>query len=405
MLDVLIVGAGPAGSVAATVLARAGARVRIVDRATFPREKLCGDTINPGTLALLRRLQLADTFEARSLAIGGMTITGEGGVLVDESYPRALAGRSIARADLDWLLLQQAASAGAEVECGVAVRAALVRHDAVQPVVEGVATGCHGSTRVLPARVTIAADGRHSTLAFSLNLARHPQRPRRWAVGAHFADVAGGTWGPASAGPGTDLVTSASPAEAGPHVRGEMHIRRDRYIGIAPLPGGLTNVCVVVPFRAHAPRFDHPDLFVRRQIEREDMLRDRFASARLVRPPIVLGPLAVDAIGGSVDGLLFAGDAAGFVDPMTGDGLRFAVRGGELAAAAALRALEHGWCGVHDWLSHARRREFTGKQRFNRMIRSIVGSPGAITLASRAAMLMPFVVRALVREAGDCKLA
>jgi flavin-dependent dehydrogenase len=184
-----------------------------------------------------------------------------------------------------------------------------------------------------------------------------------------------------------------------------MHIRRDRYIGIAPLPGGLTNVCVVVPMQTPVPGFDNPELFVRRQIEREEMLRDRFASARLVRPPIVLGPLAVDAIGGSVDGLLFAGDAAGFVDPMTGDGLRFAVRGGELAAAAALRALEHGWSGVHAWVSEARRREFTGKQRFNRALRSVVGSPTAITLASRAAIFMPFVVRAIVREAGDCELA
>ena len=55
--DVIIVGAGPAGSVAATVLARAGVRVRLIDRSTFPRDKLCGDTLNPGTLAVLRRAQ------------------------------------------------------------------------------------------------------------------------------------------------------------------------------------------------------------------------------------------------------------------------------------------------------------------------------------------------------------
>jgi len=56
LIDVLIVGAGPAGTIAATLLARQGVRVRIVDRARFPRDKLCGDTVNPGTLALLRRL-------------------------------------------------------------------------------------------------------------------------------------------------------------------------------------------------------------------------------------------------------------------------------------------------------------------------------------------------------------
>ena len=56
MLDCIIVGAGPAGAIAGLVLARAGARVRLIDRTSFPRDKLCGDTVNPGTLALLARL-------------------------------------------------------------------------------------------------------------------------------------------------------------------------------------------------------------------------------------------------------------------------------------------------------------------------------------------------------------
>ena len=55
MFDVLVIGAGPGGSIAATVLARAGARVCLVDRAAFPRPKLCGDTLNPGACAVLRR--------------------------------------------------------------------------------------------------------------------------------------------------------------------------------------------------------------------------------------------------------------------------------------------------------------------------------------------------------------
>ena len=56
--DVLIVGAGPAGAIAALVLARAGARVRVLDRARFPRFKLCGDSVNPGALAILFAVQL-----------------------------------------------------------------------------------------------------------------------------------------------------------------------------------------------------------------------------------------------------------------------------------------------------------------------------------------------------------
>ena len=65
--DVLVVGAGPSGATAATVLARAGARVCLIDRAAFPRPKLCGDTLNPGALAILRRLDLAGCVEPRGL--------------------------------------------------------------------------------------------------------------------------------------------------------------------------------------------------------------------------------------------------------------------------------------------------------------------------------------------------
>jgi flavin-dependent dehydrogenase len=117
----------------------------------------------------------------------------------------------------------------------------------------------------------------------------------------------------------------------------------------------------------------------------------------------VLGPLAVDVEESSIDGLLFAGDAAGFVDPMTGDGLRFAVAGGELAACAAIRALEHGWSGVHAELARQRRREFASKWRFNRALRALVSSPAAVRVGEAIASVAPSIVRALVSRAGDCR--
>src|SRR5947207_1754057 len=126
MLDCLIVGAGPAGAIAALVLARAGARVSLVDRARFPRDKLCGDTVNPGTLALLRRLNMADRLEARGLPVAGMIVTGADGVAVESRYPDGLQGRAMVRRELDWSLLQQATAAGAEFEPCTTVRRAVV---------------------------------------------------------------------------------------------------------------------------------------------------------------------------------------------------------------------------------------------------------------------------------------
>src|SRR3954463_1690946 len=97
MADVLIVGGGPEGAAAGIVLARAGARVRIVDRAAFPRDKLCGDTINPGTIAELERLRVSAAVHERGLRVEGMIVTGEGGVAIEGRYPRGLCGRAILR--------------------------------------------------------------------------------------------------------------------------------------------------------------------------------------------------------------------------------------------------------------------------------------------------------------------
>jgi len=122
----------------------------------------------------------------------------------------------------------------------------------------------------------------------------------------------------------------------------------------------------------------------------------------MVTAPVVLGPLAVDARNASIDGMLLAGDAAGFIDPMTGDGLRFAIRGAELAADAAAEALADGWSGVQARLARARRAEFAGKWRFNRAVRLMSASPEAVSLAAAGARLAPGVLRRMMVYAGDC---
>jgi flavin-dependent dehydrogenase len=376
MIDVLVVGAGPAGSIAATILARAGVRVRIVDRSTFPRDKLCGDTVNPGTLAILRRLNVAGTIDACGLPVAGMRVTGSRGVVIEGRYPGGVGGRSLLRRHLDWMLLQDALAAGAQFEPAFTVRRALVDGNRVA----GAWVSGRQFDGELPARVTIGADGRTSTLAFGLGLARHPRKPRRWAIGAYIDNTA-------VAAPPRDL--------------GEMHVRTGRYIGIAPVPGGLTNVCLVKPWQPGDRAVGNPQATLAGELARDSVLRDRFAGARFVGAPVVLGPLAVEVRDAGLDGLLLAGDAAGFIDPMTGDGLRFAVRGAELAAGAALEALEHGWNGVHARLAARRRAEFAAKWRFNRMLRSLVTSPAAVAAASAGARLAPSALQSVIDYAGD----
>src|SRR6185503_6251625 len=146
------------------------------------------------------------------------------------------------------------------------------------------------------ARVVIAADGRGSRLASRLQLSSYALRPRRWAFGAYFSDVAGLT------------------------DHGEMHIRPHGYIGVAPLPGGLANVSVVRDAERLPPPQGDQQAFVRDALAGDSELRGRFARGTQVSRVTVLGPLAVDSRASGAPGLLLAGDAAGFVDPMTGDG-------------------------------------------------------------------------------------
>lgn len=376
MLDVIIAGAGPAGSVAAIVLARAGARVLIVDRDTFPRDKLCGDTLNPGVVALLQSLGLWGGPLLNAPALAGMILTGPT-ERVEGRYPVGVVGRAITRRDLDAWLLEQAVAAGARFEPGEVIRGPLIDDTHDVPVVRGLILAKRGQSAVtrVPAAMTVAADGRRSVVARALGLSRHPERPRRWAFGVYATGV-------------RDLTDL-----------GEMHIRPGAYLGIAPLPGDLANVCAVTGPRPAGPT---PLDVVRQAIAGDSRIAARFEGAKFVGPVRVLGPLAVEVSAPGVAGALLAGDAAGFVDPMTGDGLHLAIRGSILAATEVHRVLESGaFDGAVERLAQARREAFGHKLRFNRLVRAVVDAPWSIGLAEKAAALAPGIFRQAVRYAGD----
>jgi flavin-dependent dehydrogenase len=388
MDDVVIAGAGPAGALAATILSRAGLRVRIFERAKFPRHKLCGDTLNPGAIAVLSRHLDVATLIEQSDPIHGMQLSGPGGVRVRGEYGGGVAGRAITRAVLDRWLLDRAIDAGAQLDEEVAIRDVAMADGRIGGVVTD---GRDGRRLMHPARMVIAADGRRSAIAIGRGLSRQPQHPRRWAIGAYYTGVTGGT------------------------SLGEMHVRRGHYIGVAPLPGGLTNACLVVPHAPSRRRYDEtndrgesplarPADALDQHLRADPELADRFATARAVTPAVMLGPMAVDATAAGEPGLLLAGDAAGFIDPMTGDGMRFALLGAELAAAVVQETLSGAIPIVRAHLELAARRQsaFQMKWRFNRALRSLVASPASVNAAAVTAKLLPSMFAQMIRYAGDC---
>jgi flavin-dependent dehydrogenase len=372
MIDAIVSGAGPAGSIAALVLARAGARVWLLERETFPRPKLCGDTINPGAVATLADLGLTGGPLIGASRLTGMLVTSPH-TSVTGLYPEGQVALALSRAVFDQWLADAAVAAGARLEYGVRVLQPLWQDNGI---VAGVVVRTpRGETMRLPARMTIAADGRRSVLARAAKLSWHPASPRRWAFGVYATDVG-------------DMTTL-----------GEMHVRPGSYVGLAPLGNGVTNVCAVTGPR---PGGRTPIDVIRRALDADERLRARSSGWRPIGAPQVLGPLAVDTDRVGVPGLLLAGDAAGFVDPMTGDGLHLAIRGGVLAAAATLEALEADALGdaVHR-LAASRRTALGAKLRFDRWMRQIVSSSAAMTMAGIGAQVAPGVLRRIVRYAGD----
>lgn len=374
MLDVIVVGAGPAGSVAALMLARAGARVCVLERESMPRPKLCGDTLNPGAVATLAGLGLEGGPLTNAVRLRGMLVTSPRAA-VRTLYGSGQAALSVSRVEFDDWLAQAAVAAGARLECGVRVQGPLWRGDAGPATVAGVEMSQAGQTVRIPAAVTIAADGRDSVLARAANLTRHPLKPRRWAFGVYATDVGGMS----------DV--------------GEMHLRPGHYVGLAPLGGDLTNICVVTGRR---PDGRTPEEVIRRALNGDARLRERATTFRMTGSPRVLGPLAVDCDAPGIPGLLLAGDAAGFVDPMTGDGTHLAIRGGLLAAAVALEALEDGDLpGAVSRLAASRHAELGSKFRFNRWMRRLTSSAAALEIAGVGARVAPSALRRMVAYAGD----
>lgn len=374
MLDVIVAGAGPAGSIAALVLARAGARVLVVDRDPMPRDRLCGDLLNPGAVSLLHSLGLDPMTRAGARLIPTMRVSGPfGGVDADYGLTH---GVSLPRRDLDAWLLDEAINAGARFHAGEIVRRPLI-DDSGEPRVRGLVLRSRVTrteTR-MPANVVIAADGRQSTLARQLGLQVPASGHPRWAFGAHVSNVRG--------------MTDA----------GEIHARHGWCLGLTPLQDGAVSLWVSLPSR---PEGRSPHEVIRLVVARDRELLSRLDCLRFDEGVGVAGPLVVTTRAPGSPGLLLAGDAAGSVDPSTADGVSLAIQGGRLAALEALKTLEDGEFAIAiDRLAEARRRAIGRKLRFDRWVRRCVTMPAAVDAASMGARVFPGAFRLAVRYASD----
>jgi menaquinone-9 beta-reductase len=371
MADVLIAGGGVAGSSLAIMLGRAGLAVELFERGHFPREKPCGEGLMPAGVAVLDRLGLAD-------AVGGTPFHGiryyAGSVVAEAPFPAVRGCPSIGRAQrrlvLDRILFAAAAATpGVVVHAGVAVQAPLVEGSQVRGLI------VDGARRLAP--LIVVADGLHSSLRRQLGLEGSPPRRVRVGIRTHFRPADGHArppWVEVFVGQGYELYVTSLPNDE-----------------------------LLVAALAEADQLrDGADASLARWIAEQPPLGARLEGAERISAFLGRAPLASPARGGVAPGAVLLGDAAGYLDPITGGGMAQALLTAELLAAYAPRIIAEGdvWLGRFDRERCALLRDY---ELLTRGVVALSAHPRLARLAVRLLRASPGVFSHLVGVAGGVR--
>lgn len=357
----IVVGGGPAGAQLAIRLARQGRDVVVLERAHFPRVKPCGEFFGPECAPILDELGLTagvDALGARP--VRGMTLVGHGlrtegrfGT-IGRARAQAPAGRALSREALDESTLRTAGAAGADVREGWSVGGLL--RDAGGAVVGVRATDPSGVRRELRARFTVGADGIRGRVARELAVFERVDWLDRIALSVRVHGA-----------PATD--------------RAEVHFVPGGYFAIAPIEGGRSTLNLVVDRSEVAGGRDALRGIVERHLREAPELAAWLPPLDHDEPIHAIGPLACRTRRQVFDGAALVGDACGWVDPLTGEGLYIAMRGAALLAESLESALATGRTDAAALRPYvrARQREFAHRR--------------ALALALQRGLRSPLVVR------------
>ena len=335
MVDVLISVGVIAGSSLAILLGRQGLAVELFERGQFPKEKPCGEGLMPGGVAVLDRLGLSE-------AVGGVPFYGVryhfGDRTAEGRFPNIpgfpTSGYGQRRKHLDHVLFQAAADTpGVTVHSGVQVDDPLLENKRV------VGLSVAGEPR--RARLVVAADGLHSRIRRQLGL-EMPVSRKRLGARAHFR--------------------LAPDQEQPPWV--DVFVRQGHELYVTPLPQREVLVAALADGTALG---DNIDRAFAGWVRSEPTLAARLEGAEQVTSLLCTSPLSGRARAGVARGVVLLGDAAGFLDPITGGGMTQALMTAELLAGYTRRGLDtiDDWIGKFD---RERRSMLRDYQRLTRMV-------------------------------------
>lgn len=368
--DLLVIGAGPAGAALAAAAAARGLDVVLVEAARHPRPKACAEYASPRIVEELERIGLpVAAWSAAAVPLEGMRLFVDG-VATDLRYAdrwRARTAWGLDRLSFDELLARHAVARGARL----LEETRLTALDRGATRVSGAVLEGPGGRTSVSARRVVGADGARSRTARLLGVARPVGFPRRLGLIAHYSAV-------------DELRTS-----------GEMHVGDGLYVGLAPTPNAELNVGMALPLshRGSAQqRFEAA-------LNSLPRVAARLAGARRLTPIRGAAPIGHRVADVAGPGWMLIGDAAGFVDPFTGEGIFRALRSARAAVdsldapdpAAAYRA--------------ARRRAFTAKDALTWTVQSMLAAPPVLRYATRRLASRDTARLRFASALGDCRPA
>ena len=353
IFDVAVIGGGPAGSACAAFCAASGLSVVLIERERFPREKVCGDCLNPECWPILRRLGIDQLVRASPHGIlDWVEFISVGDRHVRLELPRGEEAEiAVKRSAFDSILLNRTAKLGADVR-EASTLTSIGKSDGTWKITTA------QTTAALRARLLVAADGRNSTVARLLGLLPRFAK-ERVALQAHI---------PLPSGFGNRVV---------------LQLLAGGYSGQAPVNDSELNLCLVgKPKSIRALQ-----IWARKRFE--------LSAGQQWR---TITPLRRGTVPAAHGNLLFAGDAARVVEPFTGEGIFYALRSGELAAAAATAIIRENSLDAASKYAAQHAAIYRGRLWINALARTAVVSPKMGSILFELARLQPTLLRFLTRK-------
>jgi geranylgeranyl reductase family protein len=382
---VIIVGAGPAGSTTAYYLAQAGLDVLVLEKATFPRDKVCGDGLTPRAVKSLVQMGIPID-EQGWLKNKGLRVIG-GGKRMELDWPELTNypgyGLVRTRASLDETLARRAQEAGARIEEGVTVTGPVL--DERTGRIIGVTTESNGDITTRASRIVIAADGNSSRLSVSMGLRKRDDRPLGVAVRTYYKS-------PRHDDDYLESWLDLWDAEPGKESR-----LLPGYGWIFGMGDGTSNVGLGLLNTSEA--FGKTDY---RALLRTWLagMPEEWGFVEENRTEPVRGaalPMGFNRTPHYYNGLLLAGDAGGLVNPFNGEGIAYAMESGEILARTVAQAMARRTDAqtenVLRQYPKALQDAYGGYYSLGRVFVKLIGQPKFMRYATKKGMDHPTLMR------------